>query len=81
MGSALSLMLKEWEDGAYIYNSWRTFSGGGYEPMAGDVAPDNKEKELIEYDDTQKTKVCGVLCKPLTRRMLRTRSLTAMDAC
>ena len=43
---ALSLMLKEWEDGAYIYNSWRTFSGGGYEPMAGDVAPDKSRRWL-----------------------------------
>lgn len=41
---ALSLMLKEWEDGAYIYNSWRAFSGGGYEPMAGDVAPDKSRR-------------------------------------
>ena len=43
---ALSLMLKEWEDGAYLYNSWRTFSGGGYEPMAGDVAPDKSRRWL-----------------------------------
>lgn len=43
---ALSLMLKEWEDGTYIYNSWRTFSGGGYEPMAGDVAPDKSRRWL-----------------------------------
>lgn len=26
---ALALTMKEWEDGTYIYNSWRTFSGGG----------------------------------------------------
>lgn len=43
---ALSLMLKEWEDGAYLYNSFRTFEGGGYDPMAGDVAPDKSRRWL-----------------------------------
>ena len=43
---ALALTMKEWEDGTYIYNSWRTFSGGGYEPMAGDVAPDKSRRWL-----------------------------------
>ena len=39
-------MLKEWEDGAYLYNSFRTFEGGGYDPMAGDVAPDKSRRWL-----------------------------------
>lgn len=43
---ALSLAMKEWEDGTYIYNSWRTMTGGGYEPMAGDVAPDGGRRWL-----------------------------------
>ena len=43
---ALSLMLNEWEDGAYLYNSFRTFEGGGYDPMAGDVAPDKSRRWL-----------------------------------
>ena len=43
---ALSLAMKEWEDGTYIYNSWRTMTGGGYEPMAGDVAPDGSRRWL-----------------------------------
>ena len=43
---ALPLMLKEWEDGAYLYNSFRTFEGGGYDPMAGDVAPDKSRRWL-----------------------------------
>ena len=43
---ALSLTLKEWEDRAYLYNSFRTFEGGGYDPMAGDVAPDKSRRWL-----------------------------------
>ena len=43
---ALSTAMKEWEDGTYIYNSWRTMTGGGYEPMAGDVAPDGSRRWL-----------------------------------
>lgn len=43
---ALSLTLKEWEDGAYLYNSFRIFEGGGYDPMAGDVAPDKSRRWL-----------------------------------
>lgn len=43
---ALSLTLKEWEDGAYLYNSFRAFEGGGYDPMAGDVAPDKSRRWL-----------------------------------
>ena len=37
---SLALCLKEWEDASYMYNSWRTYPGNGYVPMAGDVAPD-----------------------------------------
>lgn len=37
---------KEWEDGAYLYNSFRTFEGGGYDPMAGDVPPDKSRRWL-----------------------------------
>ena len=43
---ALSTAMKEWEDGTYIYNSWRTMTGSGYEPMAGDVAPDGSRRWL-----------------------------------
>ena len=34
---SLALCLKEWEDASYMYNSWRTYPGNGYVPMAGDV--------------------------------------------
>lgn len=37
---SLALCLKEWEDASYMYNSWRTYPGNSYVPMAGDVAPD-----------------------------------------
>lgn len=43
---ALATAMKEWGDGTYIYNSWRTMTGGGYEPMAGDVAPDGSRRWL-----------------------------------
>ena len=43
---ALSTAMKEWEDGTYIYNSWRTMTGGGYEPMAGGAAPDGGRRWL-----------------------------------
>ena len=43
---ALATTMKEWGDGTYIYNSWRTMTGGGYEPMAGDVAPDGGRRWL-----------------------------------
>ena len=43
---ALSTAMKEWGDGTYIYNSWRTMTGGGYDPMAGDVAPDGSRRWL-----------------------------------
>ena len=36
---AMSVCMKEWGDGTYIYNSWRSMSGGGYNPMKGDVPP------------------------------------------
>ena len=43
---AMSVCMKEWGDGTYIYNSWRTMTGGGYDPMAGDVAPDGGRRWL-----------------------------------
>lgn len=43
---ALATALKEWDDGTYIYNSWRTMTGNGYNPMAGDIAPDGTRRWL-----------------------------------
>ena len=43
---ALATAMKEWEDDHYIYNSWRTMTGDGYEPMAGDVSPDGSRRWL-----------------------------------
>ena len=41
-----ALAVKTWEDGSYIYTSWRMHTGGGYKPMAGDVAPDGTKRAL-----------------------------------
>lgn len=41
-----ALAVKEWDDGSYIYTSWHMRAGGGYVPMAGDVAPDGTHRLL-----------------------------------
>lgn len=41
-----ALAMKEWDDGGYIYTSWHMRAGGGYVPMAGDVAPDGTHRLL-----------------------------------
>lgn len=41
-----ALAVKEWDDGSYIYTSWRMRAGSGYIPMAGDVAPDGTHRAL-----------------------------------
>ena len=41
-----ALYLKEWNDGAYDYISYRTTRMAGYYPDAGDVAPDNSMRVL-----------------------------------
>lgn len=43
---ALTLWIKEWDDGTYNYISFRTTKAAGYEPDAGDVAPDNKKRPI-----------------------------------
>ena len=48
---ALALWIKEWNDGAYDYISFRTTRGSGYYPDAGDVDPKNK-KRLITWHAT-----------------------------
>ena len=53
---ALSLTLKEWEDGAYLYNSFRAFEGGGYDPMAGDVAPDKSRRDDAAHQHERRGK-------------------------
>lgn len=41
-----ALAVKEWDDGSYLYTSWHMRAGGGYVPMAGDVAPDGTHRLL-----------------------------------
>ena len=41
-----ALAVKEWNDGSYLYTSWRMHTGGGYKPMAGDVAPDGTQRPM-----------------------------------
>ena len=41
-----ALAVKEWDDGSYIYTSWHMRAGGGYVPMAGDVAQDGTHRLL-----------------------------------
>ena len=43
---ALALWIKEWNDGAYDYISFRTTRGSGYYPDAGDVDPKNKKRPI-----------------------------------
>jgi hypothetical protein len=43
---ALSLWIKEWNDGTYDYISFRTAKGAGYYPDAGDVDPENKKRPI-----------------------------------
>ena len=43
---ALSLWIKEWNDGTYDYISFRTTKGAGYYPDAGDVDPTNKKRPI-----------------------------------
>ena len=43
---ALALWIKEWNDGAYDYISFRTTKGSGYYPDAGDVDPKNKKRPI-----------------------------------
>lgn len=43
---ALALWIREWNDGAYDYISFRTTSGGGFYPDAGDVAPNNTKRSV-----------------------------------
>lgn len=43
---ALSLWLKEWDDGTYNYISYRTTKAAGYYPDAADVAPDNTRRPI-----------------------------------
>ena len=43
---ALALWIKEWNDGAYNYISFRTTRGSGYYPDAGDVDPKNKKRPI-----------------------------------
>lgn len=41
-----ALAVKEWDDGSYLYTSWHMRAGGGYVPMAGDVATDGTHRLL-----------------------------------
>ena len=41
-----ALAVKEWDDGSYLYTSWHMRAGGGYVPMAGDVALDGTHRLL-----------------------------------
>ena len=41
-----ALAVKEWDDGSYLYTSWHMRAGGGYAPMAGDVALDGTHRLL-----------------------------------
>ena len=41
-----ALAVKEWDDGSYLYTSWHMRAGGGYVPMAGDIAPDGTHRLL-----------------------------------
>ena len=43
---AIALWIKEWNDGAYDYISFRTTKGSGYYPDAGDVDPKNKKRPI-----------------------------------
>ena len=43
---ALALWIKEWNDGAYDYISFRTTRGSGYYPDAGDMDPKNKKRPI-----------------------------------
>ncbi len=43
---SVALAMKEWDDGSYIYTSWKMRSGSGYLPMAGDVDPQGKHRIL-----------------------------------
>ena len=43
---ALALWIKEWNDGAYDYISFRTTRGSGYYPDTGDVDPKNKKRPI-----------------------------------
>ena len=43
---ALALWIKEWNDGAYDYISFRTTRESGYYPDAGDVDPKNKKRPI-----------------------------------
>ena len=41
-----ALWIRRWTEGDYEYKSWATVNHGGYAPYAGDVAPDNKKRDL-----------------------------------
>lgn len=43
---AAALWIKEWNDGAYDYISFRTTKGAGYYPDAADVDPENKKRVI-----------------------------------